>query len=112
MPSPFPGMDPYLEGHLWTSVHQELATIIAHQLNPRLRPSYVAFPERRYLRGSLEDVFIVPAPVVPDVSVRRGKRAELPHAQTQVLTAPVKMRSRLSVVVPHFRIAIRDTVER
>jgi len=24
MPSPFPGMDPYLEGSEWTSVHDDL----------------------------------------------------------------------------------------
>ncbi len=24
MPSPFPGMDPYLEGHLWPDVHSAL----------------------------------------------------------------------------------------
>ena len=27
MPSPFPGMDPYLEGYMWADVHHELATI-------------------------------------------------------------------------------------
>ncbi len=28
MPSPFPGMDPYLEGYLWLDVHQSLASQI------------------------------------------------------------------------------------
>lgn len=42
MPSPFPGMDPYLEGYLWPDVHQRLATEISKQLTPRLRPKYVA----------------------------------------------------------------------
>jgi hypothetical protein len=32
MPSPFPGMDPYLEGSEWTSVHAELSSEIARQL--------------------------------------------------------------------------------
>ncbi len=27
MPSPFPGMDPYLEGYLWPDVHQALDTV-------------------------------------------------------------------------------------
>jgi hypothetical protein len=42
MPSPFPGMDPYLEGYLWPDVHHRLATQICRQLAPRLKPRYVA----------------------------------------------------------------------
>ena len=42
MPSPFPGMDPYLEGSLWPDVHQRLATEISDLLTPHLRPRYVA----------------------------------------------------------------------
>ncbi|MCI0397524.1 MAG: DUF4058 family protein [Chloroflexi bacterium] len=42
MPSPFPGMDPYLEGYLWPDVHNALANKIRQQLAPRLRPRYVA----------------------------------------------------------------------
>lgn len=41
MPSPFPGMDPYLEGHLWPDVHNSLAYLISVQLTPRLGASYV-----------------------------------------------------------------------
>lgn len=41
MPSPFPGMDPYLEGHLWPDVHDSLAYLIKVQLAPRLGPNYV-----------------------------------------------------------------------
>ncbi len=42
MPSPFPGMDPYLEGYLWPDVHAALANKIRQQLAPRIRPRYVA----------------------------------------------------------------------
>ncbi len=31
MPSPFPGMDPYLEGSLWMSIHAQLGAEIARQ---------------------------------------------------------------------------------
>jgi hypothetical protein len=48
MPSPFPGMGPYLEGDDWTSFHTHFATEIARQLTPRLRPKYVAMPEKRF----------------------------------------------------------------
>lgn len=42
MPSPFPGMDPYLEGYLWPDVHNALANKIRQQLTPMLRPRYTA----------------------------------------------------------------------
>jgi hypothetical protein len=47
MPSPFPGMDPYLEGSLWMSVLAQLTAEIARQLSPRLRPRYVALTRER-----------------------------------------------------------------
>ncbi len=42
MPSPFPGMDPYLEGYLWPDVHHELASEIRLRLNENIAPHYVA----------------------------------------------------------------------
>ncbi|MBI4770382.1 MAG: DUF4058 family protein [Chloroflexi bacterium] len=42
MPSPFPGMDPYLESDLWPDLHQRLAGAISALLTPRLAPHYVA----------------------------------------------------------------------
>ena len=42
MPSPFPGMDPYLEGYLWPDVHSALAGKIRQHLTPLLRPKYAA----------------------------------------------------------------------
>lgn len=43
MPSPFPGMDPYLEApDLWPDFHNNLAPEIQGQLNPQITPKYVA----------------------------------------------------------------------
>jgi hypothetical protein len=47
MSNPFPGMDPYLEGDLWTSVHTDLSAEIARQLAPKVRPKYVVLTTRR-----------------------------------------------------------------
>ena len=48
MPSPFPGMDPYLESPtIWPDVHHRLISEIQSTLNPRLRPQYVARVELR-----------------------------------------------------------------
>ena len=50
MPSPFPGMDPFLEGYLWPDVHHSLATQIRDQLSPLIRPHYVARIEVQVVR--------------------------------------------------------------
>lgn len=43
MPSPFPGMDPYIEqSKLWVDFHNRLADEISAQLNSQIRPDYFA----------------------------------------------------------------------
>lgn len=70
MPSPFPGMDPYLESaHLWEDFHARLATEIADQLTPRLRPRYVAALTPRIVYD--EVVIQQPRVAKPDVGVHR-----------------------------------------
>jgi hypothetical protein len=53
MPSPFSGMDPYLETpEIWPDVHHEKISEIRAALNPRLTPRYVARVELRvYILG-------------------------------------------------------------
>lgn len=70
MPSPFPGMDPYLEGELWSNFHTQFAVEIARQLNPRLTPRYVAVTEKYQNVVGPEEIAIAEADVMtPDVSV-------------------------------------------
>lgn len=40
--SPFPGMDPYLEGNLWPDVHHQLASLMVELIAPQIAPNYVA----------------------------------------------------------------------
>ena len=42
MKSPFPGMNPWLEGYLWPDVHSDLASAIRAILAPQIAPKYVA----------------------------------------------------------------------
>ncbi|HMQ29333.1 MAG TPA: DUF4058 family protein [Chloroflexaceae bacterium] len=49
MGSPFPGMDPYLEGDLWQEFHGRLANAISAQLMPKIAPKYVAMLARRFV---------------------------------------------------------------
>src|SRR5947209_14197965 len=68
MPNPFPGMDPYLEGDLWTSVHTDLTAEIARQLAPKVRPKYVTRSARRIVLAT-PDPTELPPERSPDVFV-------------------------------------------
>ena len=50
MPSPLPGMDPYLEDpHLWPEFHRQFAAILSRVLEPDLKKRYeVVIGTRRY----------------------------------------------------------------
>jgi hypothetical protein len=65
MPSPFPGMDPYLEGSEWVSVHAELSSEIARQLAPLPRPKYVARAIRRFVTEVPDDIVIATSDIYP-----------------------------------------------
>ena len=115
MPSPFPGMDPYLEGNLWSSVHHSLATRIADQLAPKLEPRYVALPERYFLIDTEDEVEIIEN-LYPDVGVAKASEARMRQRTTRAEPAPVRapvvMATPVAFRVPHSRIAIRDVEKR
>ena len=49
MPSPFPGMDPYIEKPaIWPDFHDALVSAIRGLLQPQLRPKYVALMQERW----------------------------------------------------------------
>lgn len=70
MPSPFPGMDPYLEGPLWSMVHNSLIEELARQLTPRLWPRYKVRPGERVVVAAPDPVESFSAHErLPDVAV-------------------------------------------
>lgn len=73
MPSPFPGMDPYLEDpDLWPEFHDRFASDLSAALNARLPPHYFArlgAREEISIYGDDEKV------IVPDVAIHRTPRA-------------------------------------
>ncbi|MEM9163771.1 MAG: DUF4058 family protein [Cyanobacteria bacterium P01_F01_bin.4] len=85
MPSPFPGMNPYLESPaLWSEVHSWLIVELARMLNVSITPKYRAAVEKRVY----EEAILVG---VPDVSVVRQQadaRVE-PPTSTMTLSQPV-----------------------
>ena len=85
MPSPFPGMDPYLEGYLWPDVHHSLATQIREQLTPYLRPRYVARIEIQVVVDDVPQSEI--GIIYPDVEIVRSRQRQ-PERVTPLRAAP------------------------
>lgn len=111
MPSPFPGMDPYLEGELWSSFHAEFAVTIAHALNPLLTPRYIALPEKYQETVAPQEIGIAfeSEARYPDVAVARTedkKRKALEAAA--VLAAPLMLDTVVAIPVNHSWIKIID----
>ncbi|HTU17661.1 MAG TPA: DUF4058 family protein [Gemmataceae bacterium] len=72
MPSPFPGMDPYLEDpELWPDVHHGLISGMQTALNPTLVPRYVARVELRVYVSDQDDPG---RDRVPDVRIEKVPR--------------------------------------
>ncbi len=83
MPSPFPGMDPYLEDpDLWPDVHAGLITELQGELNRLLRPKYVARIEQRVFvsDGPDTDLIIRDVRMVAGPRHAAGRRSERPTA--------------------------------
>lgn len=109
MPSPFPGMDPYLEGPLWPDVHQEFATAIRRQLTPQLRPRYVARLNIRVVKDTSAEAEIGIA--YPDVGVFRRNRPEVGTsraARTSVITPATMTIPVYTVEVRLVTVEVRD----
>lgn len=87
MPTPFPGMDPYLENaHRWSNIHTRLIVALADELAAKIRPRYyVSVEERAYLLQSDE----MDKLMRPDVGIVRERapvyEAVLPET---AVTAP------------------------
>lgn len=98
MPSPFPGMNPYLErADLWPEVHSRLLVALADALNPQLLPRYRAALDRRVYTLDGQEALLVG---IPDVTVEgRSLRQRLPGAGNGELEAP-SVGSSVAVLSP------------
>lgn len=110
MPSPFPGMDPYLEGELWSNFHTQFAVEIARQLNPLLAPRYVAVTENYQNVVGPEEIAFAEADVLtPDVSVSQVSTRPRPTSTgTSLLPPPLRLETVISIPVRHVWIKILD----
>lgn len=84
MPSPYPGMDPYLEAH-WGDVHQSLVIYIRDELQSYLPADLRARVEERVFVHFEDELRRV---LVPDVRVREGSgKAASPPQEAATATA-------------------------
>jgi hypothetical protein len=120
--SPFPGMDPYLEGDMWQEFHQTFAQQIRAQLMVVLPSNYVALLEKYctfdYSGASL--ITAAPKGIYPDTHMVKVKEAAITYeVDTPEVTLPenitppaVELISPIPHKTPVLRVEIRETAER
>ena len=115
MPSPFPGMDPYLEGYLWPDVHSALANKIRQQLAPLLRPKYTARLDVYLAEDAFPDGEI--GILYPDVEVletpkqKRSSTDAFPGSTLTITPPSLALPVPQSVQVRLTTVEIRDTAK-
>ncbi len=100
MPSPFPGMDPYLEQPaFWSSFHSRLMVAIADTIEPQLSPQYyVEVETRTYQSDDSEDGLLIG---IPDAIVFSGKSDVTPQLLEEDRSVATQSRpDRVSVPMP------------
>lgn len=106
MPSPFPGMDPYLEGSM--GVHSQFIAEIARQLAPQLRPRYLALMNERFVTEVPEGITVTTGVIYPDVGLTHAGADVTGGAGTAVATGPLRLVTVIPSRIPHFTVEIRD----
>jgi Protein of unknown function (DUF4058) len=115
MPSPFPGMDPYLEDPgLWPDVHHEIITSIREQLLSRLGLRYyVRIEERIYISDDEDPGREV---ILPDVRVGQRPKASgpalLPGASSVAVAEPIVIDTLLDDEIHEPFLAVIDRDDR
>lgn len=107
MPTPFSGMDPYVErGNLWPNVHSSLIVALRDELAPRLRPRYYVAVEERSVRLGIDDVAFA---VRPDLAVVQSSSTQFSfQAITQEASNVVTVELPMSDEVRETYLAIYD----
>jgi hypothetical protein len=108
VPSPFPGMDPYIETpELWSDFHNDLAPEIRARLNQQIQPRYVArlTPYVVYEVVEISEV----RGVRPDVGIWQPQppRGEVSAGAATITPAPAESRVPLEVPLQLSRVEIR-----
>ena len=116
MLSPFPGMNPYLEGEMWMEFHATFANEIRNQLMPKLMPKYVALLAKYYaVSTTLALVGDEPdrRAVYPDVHITQVSPFPITQAGGVAVMEPTAtLQTIIDTDVPIPYIEIRDLADR
>lgn len=105
MPSPFPGMDPYLEARaMWPDVHHRLIYNISDYLMQQLRPKYIARIGERIQLAAFDQSY------VPDVMMVKKLR-ETPAAYGEAVADEPRVYEMLdeAATEPYIEIVALDS---
>jgi hypothetical protein len=111
MPSPFPGMDPYLEQPIfWSEFHSRLIVAIADALAPSLLPKYyIGVETRTYLNSSDEELLIgIPDAVVLSSIGRQSSDKINPKTVVAVQSRPQQITLPMPVEVRERYLEVRE----
>ena len=119
MPSPFPGMDPYLEGEMWQEFHQTFAGEIRAQLLAKLPPRYTALLAKRNVISQFSPTTIMGVAtgsskkvVYPDVHVSEIRRVSEAMATYDITEPVLELISPFEEEVPIVSVEVRDVANR
>jgi Protein of unknown function (DUF4058) len=109
MPSPFPGMDPYIEAHkIWSDFHGDLAGEIRAELNRKIRPNYFAALTPYVTYETIEVTQKKPYGIYPDVGVwKTGTGGVAVAERSAILTPAIESVVSLEVPLELFSVEIR-----
>ena len=110
MPSPLPGMDPYMEHpRSWPNFHHRLITAIAVSLGPKLRPTYRVVVEEAIYQTEGQNSVLVG---IPDVAVQKTRRNQVQPGQESAnavtVAQPILVDLPMPAVVRQGYLEIRD----
>ncbi|MGG6270168.1 DUF4058 family protein [Leptolyngbya sp. AN03gr2] len=109
MPSPFPGMDPYLEQAVfWASFHQRLLVAIADRIGPQLRPKYYVDVETRTYFDDEDEELMVGIPDTLVLSPRREPETAFEVGTALTQTRPQQVQLPMSIEVRERFLEVRE----
>lgn len=96
MPSPFPGMNPYLEHPgRWQEFHSRLIVAIADELGPKLRPKYRAAVELRIYEDASNELTLIGRPdttvfqAIPNIALTDSPESNVATVEPVMVEVPL-----------------------
>lgn len=111
MPSPFPGMDPYIESHReWSDFHNDLAAELRTTLNMLLSANYYAVTTTYATYDIIQIARQDRRSISPDISIWQRRPSRTPTGSVAVIDPPaLQSRMPLEVEVRISNVEVRET---